>query len=158
MNSNRLAPTTLIAQLFLSHVEVVGTFRGPGAASVCGTCSTKRRTYDGFIYDDSGLAKYKFEANLQSNAQRMTSFDGPHHLHHRLCHFQVEPRTEECFYEDLKAGDKFLINFEVIRGGLLDIEYKMKDPHSNIIYQRLAFFNHKCAPVNFSCFKQSSKL
>jgi hypothetical protein len=58
--------------------------------------------------------------------------------------FQVEPRTEECFFEDLRSGDKFLINFEVIRGGLLDIEFKMKDPHNNIVYQRLAFFNHKC--------------
>ena len=56
---------------------------------------------------------------------------------------QVEPRTEECFFEDLKVGDKMTINFEVIRGGLLDIEFKLKDPMGNVAFQRLAFFNHK---------------
>ncbi len=57
---------------------------------------------------------------------------------------QVEPRTAECFFEDLKIGDKMTVNFEVIRGGLLDIEFKLSDPMGNLAFQRLAFFNHKC--------------
>ncbi len=56
---------------------------------------------------------------------------------------QVEPRTEECFYEDLTAGMTFEIDFEVIRGGLLDIEFKIKSPDDHVQLQRLAFFNHK---------------
>lgn len=69
---------------------------------------------------------------------------------------QVEPRTEECFYEDLKSGDKLTVNFEVIRGGLLDIEFKLKDPMGNVAYQRLAFFNHKYVNVAICFFKQDN--
>ena len=66
-----------------------------------------------------------------------------HQIFYTFRKSQVEPRTEECFYEDLKSGDKLTVNFEVIRGGLLDIEFKLKDPMGNVAYQRLAFFNHK---------------
>eukprot|EP00455_Lapot_gusevi_P006734 TRINITY_DN1288_c0_g1_i1.p1 TRINITY_DN1288_c0_g1~~TRINITY_DN1288_c0_g1_i1.p1 ORF type:complete len:204 (+),score=75.82 TRINITY_DN1288_c0_g1_i1:150-761(+) len=56
---------------------------------------------------------------------------------------QIEPRTEECFFEELSAGQTFELDFEVIRGGLLDIEFKLKSPDQQIVFQRLAFFNHK---------------
>lgn len=55
----------------------------------------------------------------------------------------VEPRTEECFYEDLEANSVFSMDFEVIKGGLLDIDFKIKNSVDQIVFQRLAFFNHK---------------
>lgn len=38
---------------------------------------------------------------------------------------KVEPRTEDCFYEDLKAGDKVTYEFHVVDGGLLDVEIRV---------------------------------
>jgi hypothetical protein len=35
------------------------------------------------------------------------------------------------------------MDFEVVRGGLLDIELVISDPSLNVIYRRLAFFNHE---------------
>ena len=34
---------------------------------------------------------------------------------------QVEPKTEQCFFEDVKRDDTFTLFFDVTRGGLLDI-------------------------------------
>ena len=58
---------------------------------------------------------------------------------------QVEPRAEECFYEELEIGVTFVMEFEVIRGGLLDIDFKLMNPSSQIVFQKLAFFNNKYA-------------
>lgn len=41
--------------------------------------------------------------------------------------FQVEPKTVDCFYVDLQPGQKLKIPFYVIRGGLLDIELRVRD-------------------------------
>jgi hypothetical protein len=55
---------------------------------------------------------------------------------------QVEPKSEECFYENLDGGKTFEMDFEVVRGGLLDIELVITDPTQNTIYRKLSFFNH----------------
>jgi len=55
--------------------------------------------------------------------------------------FQIEPREEQCFYEDIPLNKLFKIQFEVIRGGLLDINFKAYDSYNQVIAERLAFFN-----------------
>ena len=35
---------------------------------------------------------------------------------------KVDPKTEECFYEDLESGDEVTWSWAVVDGGLLDIE------------------------------------
>ena len=37
----------------------------------------------------------------------------------------IEPRSEECFYEELTGGTTFQMDFEVVKGGLLDIACKI---------------------------------
>jgi hypothetical protein len=43
----------------------------------------------------------------------------------------------------MDAGKTFEMDFEVVRGGLLDIEVVISDPSLNVVYRRLAFFNHE---------------
>jgi hypothetical protein len=126
----------------VQHVENcdlrVGTAGTGTAGSVRQHCSPHW-----IVYDHSGLI---FDSKLRIAAFSLVADDSKRFaLHISLSPLQVEPRTEECFYEDLKVGNKLTINFEVIRGGLLDIEFKLKDPMGNIAFQRLAFFNHKYA-------------
>eukprot|EP01083_Nonionella_stella_P076726 209236_1 len=54
--------------------------------------------------------------------------------------FQVEPREEQCFFSRLTRGEEFDLYFEVIRGGLLDIEFNFKAPTGQILEHRVAFF------------------
>ncbi len=54
---------------------------------------------------------------------------------------QIEPREEACFYEDLENGKTFRLEFEVVRGGLLDIKVKIFDPQQNTVLDKMAFFN-----------------
>jgi hypothetical protein len=39
---------------------------------------------------------------------------------------KVEPRSEDCFYEDLVAGQTVLYEWHVVDGGLLDIEIRVR--------------------------------
>ena len=55
--------------------------------------------------------------------------------------FQVEPRAEVCFYEELQQGALFTMEFEVTRGGLLDIRLRVVDPAANTALEKMAFFN-----------------
>lgn len=41
--------------------------------------------------------------------------------------FQVEPKTMDCFGIDVNNGEKIKIIFFILRGGLLDIELKVKN-------------------------------
>ncbi|GAM17892.1 hypothetical protein SAMD00019534_010670 [Acytostelium subglobosum LB1] len=52
---------------------------------------------------------------------------------------QIEPKNQECYYENVEAGRTSLINYQVIRGGLLDIDVKIFDPQGNTLYSRLHF-------------------
>lgn len=55
--------------------------------------------------------------------------------------FQVEPKTEECVYEEMSATQEFKMDYEVTRGGLLDIKLRIMDPNDQIIQEKMAFFN-----------------
>jgi hypothetical protein len=39
----------------------------------------------------------------------------------------VDAHTDECFFEKLTSGTKLLLTFEVIEGGFLDIDVKVKN-------------------------------
>eukprot|EP00466_Bigelowiella_natans_P016168 jgi/Bigna1/88381/estExt_fgenesh1_pg.C_310102 len=56
--------------------------------------------------------------------------------------FQVEPRTMDCVYEVVEQGKTFEMDFEVARGGLLDIKVKIFSPRGNVILDKMTFFNH----------------
>jgi hypothetical protein len=49
----------------------------------------------------------------------------------------VDAHADECFFEKLTTGTKLLLTFEVIEGGFLDIDVKVK----TLILQRLS--SHK---------------
>ena len=51
----------------------------------------------------------------------------------------VDAHTDECFFEKLTSGTKLLLTFEVIEGGFLDIDVKVRIIHSAIEY------------IDFSC-------
>lgn len=38
---------------------------------------------------------------------------------------KVEPRSEDCFYQDVKAGDTVSYEYHVVDGGLLDVEIRV---------------------------------
>ena len=38
----------------------------------------------------------------------------------------VDAHTDECFFEKLTSGTKLLLTYEVIEGGFLDIDVKVK--------------------------------
>ncbi|EFA77616.1 emp24/gp25L/p24 family protein [Heterostelium album PN500] len=52
---------------------------------------------------------------------------------------QIEPKTQECFYEYVENGKTSIILYQVIRGGLLDIDVRIYDPQGNTIFSRLHF-------------------
>jgi len=62
--------------------------------------------------------------------------------------FQIAPKEMQCFFEDLEASKTFFMQFGVVRGGLLDIKLRVKDPNENVITDRLAFFNKKTEQEN----------
>ncbi|XP_065170089.1 transmembrane emp24 domain-containing protein 5-like [Atheta coriaria] len=47
----------------------------------------------------------------------------------------VEPRKEDCFFQNVKVGDKIDIEYQVIDGGLgdLDITFLLADPNGRIL-------------------------
>ena len=57
------------------------------------------------------------------------------------CCCQIEPREEQCFYEDLVRDGNFRLEFEVVRGGLLDCKIKITDPMGGTVLEKIAFFN-----------------
>jgi len=54
---------------------------------------------------------------------------------------QVEPKGRECFYEDVSEPSAYSLEFEVIRGGLLDIKLSVTDPTNRVLVEKMAFFN-----------------
>lgn len=54
---------------------------------------------------------------------------------------QIEPREEQCFFEDLVKDKNFRLEFEVVRGGLLDCKLKITDPLGQVVIDKIAYFN-----------------
>eukprot|EP01111_Echinosteliopsis_oligospora_P011390 TRINITY_DN3753_c0_g3_i1.p1 TRINITY_DN3753_c0_g3~~TRINITY_DN3753_c0_g3_i1.p1 ORF type:complete len:211 (-),score=56.67 TRINITY_DN3753_c0_g3_i1:137-769(-) len=52
---------------------------------------------------------------------------------------QVEPKTEECYFQQMEAGQSAAISYSVTRGGLLDIDVRIYDTRGNTIYQGLHY-------------------
>ena len=62
--------------------------------------------------------------------------------------FQIEPRGEQCFYEDIEMNTPFQMEFEVTRGGLLDIRLRVTDPNGLVVLERMAYFNRADEAMN----------
>jgi hypothetical protein len=61
---------------------------------------------------------------------------------------QIEPREEQCFYEDLSKDKNFRLEFEVVRGGLLDCKLKITDPFGQSVIEKIAYFNKEDDAAN----------
>jgi p24 family protein beta-1 len=57
--------------------------------------------------------------------------------------FQIEPQTEECIHEELNSGQSFSMEYEVIRGGLLDIHLRIYNPKNRMILEKMVYFSKK---------------
>ncbi|CAE7834306.1 empB, partial [Symbiodinium sp. KB8] len=55
--------------------------------------------------------------------------------------FQVEPKTEDCVHEDLKAGSEVDAQLLVTRGGKLDVRFRIENPYKAVLYEQLLFSN-----------------
>jgi hypothetical protein len=65
-----------------------------------------------------------------------------HHREDDTLTFEVEAKSRRCIFELVSEKDKEInVNFQVIRGGLLDIKVKVEDPDGVSVIERLAFFN-----------------
>eukprot|EP00026_Physarum_polycephalum_P017753 Phypoly_transcript_19085.p1 GENE.Phypoly_transcript_19085~~Phypoly_transcript_19085.p1 ORF type:complete len:207 (+),score=25.83 Phypoly_transcript_19085:34-654(+) len=62
---------------------------------------------------------------------------------------QVEPKTEECFFQFIDQGKDVTILYSVTRGGLLDIDVRIFDPRGNTLYQGLHFDSKMKGRQNF---------
>eukprot|EP01126_Amoeba_proteus_P016645 TRINITY_DN1776_c0_g1_i1.p1 TRINITY_DN1776_c0_g1~~TRINITY_DN1776_c0_g1_i1.p1 ORF type:complete len:133 (-),score=10.63 TRINITY_DN1776_c0_g1_i1:304-702(-) len=54
---------------------------------------------------------------------------------------KVEPRSEDCFYEDLNKGDSVRFELHVVDGGLLDVEIRLF--FKTTIFHKLLYFEGK---------------
>lgn len=55
--------------------------------------------------------------------------------------FQVEPKSEDCLYEDIAVNAKVNTNVLVTRGGKLDIKYRVSGPDGIAIHEKMVFSN-----------------
>lgn len=55
--------------------------------------------------------------------------------------FQVEPRLEECMYQEIKQGQSVRAEILVTRGGKLDVRMKIDAPGKGRLYEQLVFSN-----------------
>ncbi|XP_034042927.1 transmembrane emp24 domain-containing protein 3-like [Thalassophryne amazonica] len=50
--------------------------------------------------------------------------------------FKLPDKEEQCFYEELEKGVKFWINFHVLDGGNLDVDWSVTDPLNGLVYEK----------------------
>ncbi|ORZ01052.1 supernatant protein factor C-terminal domain-containing protein [Syncephalastrum racemosum] len=48
-------------------------------------------------------------------------------------HIDLPAHGKECFFEDLKQGDKMTVTFQVGEGGNLDIDFWIQDPQDRVL-------------------------
>jgi len=49
--------------------------------------------------------------------------------------FELEDRDTQCFFEDIKKGEKSTLEFQVVTGGHYDIDCSIRDPHDKEVYK-----------------------
>jgi len=55
----------------------------------------------------------------------------------------IEPKMKDCFYSAIDAGNRVIVDFFVLRGGLLDIELNIISPMHEVMYTGLHFEQSK---------------
>lgn len=48
---------------------------------------------------------------------------------------EVSPKSQECFFEELDRGERMIASFEVLAGGMLDINVRVIGPDSKTVYE-----------------------
>lgn len=46
----------------------------------------------------------------------------------------VDLLTKECFFQRAKHGEKLAVTFQVIEGGLLDVDIAIRGPNDSVLY------------------------
>uniref|UniRef100_A0A0A9X8W7 Transmembrane emp24 domain-containing protein n=1 Tax=Lygus hesperus TaxID=30085 RepID=A0A0A9X8W7_LYGHE len=85
---------------------------------------------------------------------------------HSNCYFiTVDAHSEECFFDRVEQGTKMGLLFETSEGGFLDIDVKILDPDSEIIYQgeressgKYTFSAHKAGTYTYCFSNQMSTM
>lgn len=49
--------------------------------------------------------------------------------------FELPDNAKQCFHEDIPAGTKATIEFQVVTGGYYDVDMTLYDPRQNVLYQ-----------------------
>ncbi|GMS98523.1 hypothetical protein PENTCL1PPCAC_20698 [Pristionchus entomophagus] len=49
--------------------------------------------------------------------------------------FELPDNANQCFYEEIKAGEDVLFEFQVVTGGQYDVDLTVEDPHGKILYK-----------------------
>lgn len=49
----------------------------------------------------------------------------------------LQPHSERCFFEDMHSGDEMTLTYQVGGGGQLDIDVRLRDPDSQLLFQQL---------------------
>lgn len=48
----------------------------------------------------------------------------------------IAPRSQECFIEDLNLKEKMLATYEVVSGGMLDLNVRVTGPDGKVVYEQ----------------------
>ncbi|XP_037068469.1 transmembrane emp24 domain-containing protein 7-like [Pollicipes pollicipes] len=51
--------------------------------------------------------------------------------------FELPDNEKQCFYEDIKAGEKTTVEFQVVTGGNYDVSCQVKAPDDRILYNKV---------------------
>lgn len=51
--------------------------------------------------------------------------------------FELPDNEKQCFYEDIKAGEKSSVEFQVVTGGNYDVDCQVKAPDDRILYNKV---------------------
>lgn len=49
--------------------------------------------------------------------------------------FELPDKEEHCFYEEVKEGVQFMLEFQVVAGGKTDVDCKIQDPKQRVLYE-----------------------
>lgn len=49
--------------------------------------------------------------------------------------FELPDKEEHCFYEEVKEGVQFMLEFQVVEGGKTDVDCKIQDPKQRVLYE-----------------------